>query len=66
VAAVLGGTHLVEAGEERLQKTVQALKQNGVKTVAVSHCTGEAGMKLLKKEFPEGFVLNTTGNVMMF
>jgi 7,8-dihydropterin-6-yl-methyl-4-(beta-D-ribofuranosyl)aminobenzene 5'-phosphate synthase len=66
VAAVLGGTHLVEAGEERLKETVAAFKAHGVKTVAVSHCTGEAGMELLKKEFPEGFVLNNTGNVMEF
>ena len=66
VAAVLGGTHLVEAGEERLAKTAEALRKHGVKTVAVSHCTGEEGMELLKKEFSEGFVLNNTGNVMKF
>ena len=66
VAAVIGGTHLVEAGEVRLLKTVEALKVHGVKTIAVSHCTGEAGMELLKKEFPEGFVLNTTGTVLEF
>ena len=66
VAAVIGGTHLVEAGEKRLKETVTAIKAHGVKTIAVSHCTGEAGMALLQKEFPEGFVLNNTGNVMIF
>ena len=66
VAAVIGGTHLVEAGEERLRKTVEAFRIHGVKIIAVSHCTGEAGMELLQKEFPAGFVLNTTGNVMEF
>ena len=66
VAAVLGGTHLVEAGEERLKETVAAFKRHGVKTIAVSHCTGEAGMELLQKKFPEGFVLNNTGNVLNF
>lgn len=66
VAAVIGGTHLVEAGEERLKETVAAFKAHGIKTIAVSHCTGEAGMALLQKEFPEGFVLNNTGNVMIF
>lgn len=64
VAAVLGGTHLVEAGEERLQKTVQAFREHGVKTIAVSHCTGENGMELLKKEFAGGFVVNNTGNIL--
>lgn len=66
VTAVLGGTHLVEADEKRLVKTAEALKRHGVKTVAVSHCTGESGMELLKKEFPGGFVLNNTGNIMEF
>ncbi|MBP3577318.1 MAG: MBL fold metallo-hydrolase [Lachnospiraceae bacterium] len=66
VAAVLGGTHLVEADKERLEKTAEAMKRYGVRTIAVSHCTGEAGMELLKKEFPKGFVLNTTGTVLEF
>ncbi len=64
VTAVLGGTHLIEAGEERLQKTVQAFREHGVKTIAVSHCTGENGMELLKKEFAGGFVVNNTGNIL--
>lgn len=66
VVAVLGGTHLVEAGEERLKKTVEAFKANGIEKIAVSHCTGEAGMTLLQKEFSEGFVLNHTGTVLEF
>ena len=66
VAAVLGGTHLVEAGKERLEKTVEALKSHCVKTIAVSHCTGEEGMELLQKEFPIGFVRNNTGKRMEF
>jgi len=66
VAAVLGGTHLVEADGERLTKTAETFKKYGIKTIAVSHCTGEAGMALLKKEFPKGFVLNNTGHVMLF
>ena len=66
IAAIIGGTHLVEAREDRLEKTIEAFRVHGVKTIAVSHCTGEAGMVLLQKEFPEGFVLNNTGNVMEF
>ena len=61
VAAVLGGTHLVEAEEIRLTKTVEALKGHNIKKIAVSHCTGEEGMERLRKEFSEAFVLNNTG-----
>ena len=64
VTAVIGGTHLVEAGTGRLEKTAEALKACGVSTVAVSHCTGEAGMEFLEKEFAGGFVRNNTGHCM--
>lgn len=64
VAAVLGGTHLVEADEERLKQTVQAFRNHGVTTIAVSHCTGEEGIRLLMENFPEGFLLNNTGRVI--
>ena len=66
VAAVLGGTHLVEANKERLVKTAEELKKYGIKKIAVSHCTGEAGVELLRNEFSEEFVLNNTGNVIKF
>lgn len=66
IVAVLGGTHLVEAEEERLKKTMEAFRAHGVAGLAVSHCTGEAGRALLCKEFPTEFVLNNTGNVMKF
>lgn len=66
ICAVLGGTHLVEAGEERLRQTVERLRTYGIGTIAVSHCTGEKGMELLRKEFSDGFVQNNTGHVMSF
>ena len=40
------------------------MKAYGIKTIAVSHCTGEMGMELLEKEFTEGFVRNNTGHRM--
>ena len=64
ITAVIGGTHLVEAGEQRLIQTVQAIKRHGIQTIAVSHCTGEAGMSILKEEFGENFILNHTGKVL--
>lgn len=63
VYAVLGGTHLVEADEERLVKTMEAFRSCGVSKVAVSHCTGEKGIACAQAEFGENFVLNNTGNV---
>lgn len=62
IYAVLGGTHLMEADEERLGKTMEVFRKFGVHCVAVSHCTGEQGIALAKETFGERFVLNNTGN----
>jgi 7,8-dihydropterin-6-yl-methyl-4-(beta-D-ribofuranosyl)aminobenzene 5'-phosphate synthase len=42
--AVVGGMHLLHANEERLHKTVRALKRYGVEILAPCHCTGTAAM----------------------
>lgn len=63
VYSVLGGTHLVEADEERLDKTMEALRGCGLAQIAVSHCTGDAGMERVAQEFGCDFVKNNTGHV---
>lgn len=65
IYAVLGGTHLMEADEDRLQKTMEVFRRFGVQCVAVSHCTGEQGIALAKETFGEQFVLNNTGNMFV-
>lgn len=63
IYAVLGGTHLVEADAVRISKTIEAFRNMNIKYVAVSHCTGETGIKIIKQELREGFILNNTGNI---
>lgn len=63
VYSVLGGTHLVEADEERLDKTMEALRKCGLTQIAVSHCTGDVGMERVAQEFGCDFVKNNTGHV---
>lgn len=65
IYAILGGTHLMEADEVRLEKTMQILEEYGVQCVAVSHCTGERGICVAKERFSEDFILNNTGNVFV-
>lgn len=65
IYAVLGGTHLMEADEERLEKTMEVFRKFGVQCVAVSHCTGEQGIALARETFGERFVLNNTGNTFV-
>ena len=61
--AVIGGTHLVEAGEARLQKTAAEFRKLGLSQIAVSHCTGAEGESLLQKTFPSQFIRNNTGHI---
>jgi len=45
--AVLGGTHLVEANEESLAKSMDYLHNDDLKIIGVSHCTGDAATNQL-------------------
>lgn len=62
VYAVIGGTHLLDASEERLTKTVGALREAGVQRLGVSHCTGFTASAYLAREFGDGFFLNNAGS----
>ncbi|MDD2585186.1 MAG: MBL fold metallo-hydrolase [Syntrophomonadaceae bacterium] len=59
VLAFIGGTHLIRASDERLAKTVTALREIDISQIIVSHCTGfyaaaklynELGSKVIKGE----------------
>lgn len=65
IYAVIGGTHLIEADEERIQKTVDAFHEMKIGFIGVSHCTGELGVQRITSEFPNQFKYNNTGNIIM-
>jgi len=52
IYGVFGGTHLVEASEERIRQTVAELKSMGVKVLGFSHCSG-ACAEHIEEEDPE-------------
>ncbi|RDU25015.1 MBL fold metallo-hydrolase [Anaerosacchariphilus polymeriproducens] len=64
IYAVIGGTHLVEADEVRIQKTIEAMRNFNIQKVAVSHCTGEEGIRCFRQEFKEQFFYNNTGRII--
>lgn len=64
IRGIVGGTHLVEADEERLKKTIVELKKKNLDFIAVSHCTGEENLEKIKEVFGEKFIFNCTGNIM--
>jgi len=55
ICGVIGGFHLVEAADERIDKTVEALSGMGMDWVASGHCTGFRAQIALQKAFGESF-----------
>ncbi|MBK5241202.1 MBL fold metallo-hydrolase [Clostridium sp.] len=64
IYGIIGGTHLVEADEQRLNKTIDFLKEKDIKIIGVSHCTGEKAAEEIKRQFGERFLYNNTGNII--
>ena len=64
IAAVLGGTHLVEARGPVLEKSLDYLKNARIPFIGMSHCTGKEGMERLEAECP-GFFRNATGTSLL-
>lgn len=52
ILAVIGGFHLVNASEERMRKTFDALRKLPVRQWVPCHCTGEAATEAFFREFP--------------
>jgi 7,8-dihydropterin-6-yl-methyl-4-(beta-D-ribofuranosyl)aminobenzene 5'-phosphate synthase len=61
IHTVIGGTHLMVASPERIEKTASELKELGLQRLGVSHCTGFNASAALAKEFSEVFFLNNAG-----
>lgn len=65
IYGIIEGTHLVEADEQRLNKTINFLKEKDIKIIGVSHCTGEKATEEIKQQFGEKFLYNNTGNIIV-
>ncbi|MGB9726122.1 MAG: MBL fold metallo-hydrolase [Fervidicoccaceae archaeon] len=64
--AVIGGFHLIEASQERIRKTVEALAQLNVQSIYAGHCTGFKAQVELYKEFGDRFKPLHTGMILNF
>lgn len=49
IAAVFGGTHLMEADEERIAKTLAVMQELGLETVGLGHCSGSLAEEAAEK-----------------
>ncbi len=63
---VTGGFHLVEAPDERIKKTTDALKKFTIKSIVPGHCTGFRAQASLYGAFGPAFKPLQTGMVLKF
>ncbi len=61
ILGVAGGTHLGFDGEDKLPKTIEALRSYDLEILAPSHCTGFAAASALAATYPDRFVENSVG-----
>jgi 7,8-dihydropterin-6-yl-methyl-4-(beta-D-ribofuranosyl)aminobenzene 5'-phosphate synthase len=64
IHAVIGGSHLMNASEERLWQTIDALRGLGIQRMGLCHCTDLPAASLMAQEFGEIFFFNMAGTVI--
>lgn len=61
IHAVIGGTHLYPASEERVERTIDELIALDVQKVGLSHCNGFYATMRVAQTLKDRFFLNNTG-----
>jgi len=64
IHAVIGGSHLMNASEERLWQTIDALRGLRIQRMGLCHCTNLPAASLMAQEFGEIFFFNMAGTVI--
>ncbi len=65
IYGLVGGTHLVRRTEDYLQHAIKELQRFNLRLLSPCHCTGFKAMTRLYQTFPQSFVLNFPGRVII-
>jgi metal-dependent hydrolase (beta-lactamase superfamily II) len=52
IYVIIGGTHLISASPQRMEKTIEALSKYNVQKIMLMHCTGQNAYGQLSNAFP--------------
>jgi 7,8-dihydropterin-6-yl-methyl-4-(beta-D-ribofuranosyl)aminobenzene 5'-phosphate synthase len=66
VLAIIGGLHLLNANEERLDKTIEALGALKIPSVVPCHCTGAGAFRALDESLGERVSPGAAGMTLQF
>lgn len=64
--ALIGGFHLVNAGERRMARTLETLRTLNPVTIVPCHCTGEAAVQVLQEALGDKVTPGAAGGMMRF
>ena len=56
ISTVIGGFHLLRSKKSEIEKVIESLKNDGVKKVLPTHCSGDLAIELFKENFGNGFI----------
>lgn len=63
VYAVIGGFHLLDASEEKIQNTIDRFKELDIEKIGLSHCTGPKATQMFLEQMPSETFIFETGSV---
>lgn len=63
VYAVIGGFHLLDATEEKIQNTIDRFKELDIEKIGLSHCTGPKAIQMFLEQMPSQTFIFETGSV---
>ncbi|HHU76259.1 MAG TPA: MBL fold metallo-hydrolase [Firmicutes bacterium] len=66
IKAVIGGTHLMNASDNRLASTIKDLRKFDIDKLGPCHCTGFRATAALHQAFPQQFIINQVSSVFEF
>jgi 7,8-dihydropterin-6-yl-methyl-4-(beta-D-ribofuranosyl)aminobenzene 5'-phosphate synthase len=66
IRTVIGGFHLLDAGSERLERTISALTELEPETVIPCHCTGDNAVAMLRQTFGKAVLPGAAGMIFQF
>ena len=64
IYAVIGGIHLMGASDQRINRTIDALREFDIQKMALCHCTGFNAMAKLYDAFGDKLLVNSVGTEM--
>lgn len=66
IKAIIGGFHLIDAKEEKIDRTINELKRMGVQNIFTGHCTGLKAECAFQKVWRDKFEKLYSGKIISF